>query len=100
MVAEGDSNRELTRLMTKAGRLQFIMLMAVFLGFVAVGRPFVILWAGGKEQFAVDYPVALLLFASTIVPPSSLWGWRSSGPRICTGSGPGSIWPPPPSMWG
>ena len=67
MVAEGDSNRELTRLMTKAGRLQFIMLMAVFLGFVAVGRPFVILWAGGKEQFAVDYPVALLLFASTIV---------------------------------
>ena len=26
-----------------------------------------ILWAGGKEQFAVDYPVALLLFASTIV---------------------------------
>ena len=67
MVAEGDSNRELTRLMTKAGRLQFIMLMAVFLGFVAVGRPFVILWAGGKEQFVVDYPVALLLFASTIV---------------------------------
>ena len=67
MVAEGDSNRELTRLMTKTGRLQFIMLMAVFLGFVAVGRPFVILWAGGKEQFAVDYPVALLLFASTIV---------------------------------
>lgn len=53
--------------MTKAGRLQFIMLMAVFLGFVAVGRPFVILWAGGKEQFSVDYPVALLLFASTIV---------------------------------
>lgn len=53
--------------MTKAGRLQFIMLMAVFLGFVAVGRPFVILWVGGKEQFAVDYPVALLLFASTIV---------------------------------
>ena len=43
MVAEGDSNRELTRLMTKTGRLQFIMLMAVFLGFVAVGRPFVIL---------------------------------------------------------
>ncbi len=48
MVAEGDSNRELTRLMTKTGRLQFIMLMAVFLGFVAVGRPFVILWAGCK----------------------------------------------------
>lgn len=67
MVASGEPNRELTKLMAKAGRLQFIMLMAVFLGFVAVGQPFVVLWAGGKEQFAVDYPVALLLFASTIV---------------------------------
>ena len=86
--------------MTKAGRLQFIMLMAVFLGFVAVGRPFVILWAGGKEQFSVDYPVALLLFASTIVSAIQFVGWRSSGPRTCIASGPGSIWVPPPSTSG
>ena len=89
MVAEGDSNRELTRLMTKAGRLQFIMLMAVFLGFVAVGRPFVILWAGGKEQFAVDYPVALLLFASTIV---------SRHPVCGAGDPPGQEYAPVPGL--
>ena len=41
MVASNTPTRELGRLMTRAGRLQFIMLMCVFLGFVAVGRPFV-----------------------------------------------------------
>ncbi len=51
--------RELGRLMTRAGRLQFIMLMCVFLGFVAVGRPFVVLWAKGDASFAIDYPVAI-----------------------------------------
>ena len=54
-------------LMTRAGRLQFIMLMCVFLGFVAVGRPFVVLWAKGDASFAIDYPVAILLFLSTIM---------------------------------
>ncbi len=53
--------------MTRAGRLQFIMLVCVFLGFVAVGRPFVVLWAKGDASFAIDYPVAILLFLSTIM---------------------------------
>ena len=35
MVASNTPTRELGRLMTRAGRLQFIMLMCVFLGFVA-----------------------------------------------------------------
>ena len=67
MVASNTPTRELGRLMTRAGRLQFIMLMCVFLGFVAVGRPFVVLWAKGDASFAIDYPVAILLFLSTIM---------------------------------
>lgn len=67
MVAEKQSNKELTKLFTKAGRLQFILLACIFLGFVAVGQTFVVLW-GGDEQFRVDYIVTLLLFASTIIP--------------------------------
>ena len=55
MVASNTPTRELGRLMTRAGRLQFIMLMCVFLGFVAVGRPFVVLWAKGDASFAIDY---------------------------------------------
>ena len=67
MVAEKQSNKELTKLLTKAGRLQFILLACIFLGFVAVGETFVVLW-GGDEQFRVDYIVTLLLFASIILP--------------------------------
>lgn len=67
MVAENQPNRELTKLMSKAGRLQFILLALIFLGFVAVGQAFVVLW-GGDEQFAVDYGATLLLFASTLLP--------------------------------
>ena len=67
MVAQNQPNRELTKLLTKAGRLQFILLACIFLGFVAVGETFVVLW-GGAEQFRVDYVVTLLLFASIIIP--------------------------------
>ena len=67
MVAENQSNKALTKLFTKAGRLQFILLACIFLGFVAVGETFVVLW-GGAEQFRVDYIVTLLLFASIIIP--------------------------------
>ena len=34
--------------------------MAVFLGFIAVGRPFVIRWGGG-DRFNVSYPIAIIL---------------------------------------
>lgn len=67
MVAEHRPKKELTQLMVKAGRLQFMLLVCIFLGFVAVGQPFVVFWGGG-EQFRVDYVVTLLLFASTLLP--------------------------------
>ena len=53
--------RALDALFTKVGRLQFILLGGIFLGFVAIGQSFVVLWGGG-EQFRVDYWTALLLF--------------------------------------
>ena len=67
MVAENRPMKELTKLMSRAGRLQFMLLACIFLGFVAVGEPFVVLW-GGAEQFRVDYVVTLLLFLSTMLP--------------------------------
>ena len=67
LVAEGRPMRELDALFTKVGRLQFILLGCIFWGFVAVGRPFVMLWGGG-EEFAVDYFTTLLLFFATIWP--------------------------------
>lgn len=59
IVASSDDNRELTRLMTKVGRIQYIILALILIGFIFLGRPFIGLWAGaGKEQ---AYDVALLL---------------------------------------
>ena len=61
LVAEGASMRELDALFTRVGRLQFILLSCIFLGFVAIGQSFVVLWGGG-EQFRIDYWTTLLLF--------------------------------------
>ena len=47
------------------GRLQFIFLGGILLGFVAVGQSFVVLW-GGDAKFSVDYAVTLLLFGATL----------------------------------
>lgn len=65
LVAEGAPMRRLDALFTKVGRLQFILLYGIFLGFVAIGQRFVVLWGGG-EAFAVDYWTTLLLFFATL----------------------------------
>ena len=65
IVAEKKPIRELDRLFIRVGRLQFIFLGGILLGFVAVGQAFVVLW-GGDAKFSVDYAVTLLLFGATL----------------------------------
>lgn len=65
LVAENAPMRKLDALFTRVGRLQFILLACIFLGFVAIGQSFVVLW-GGSEIFAIDYWTALLLFFSCL----------------------------------
>ena len=65
IVASSNDNRELTGLMTKVGRIQYIILMLILTGFVFLGRPFIGLWAGkGKDD---AYAVALLLMVPVTV---------------------------------
>ena len=65
IVASSDDNRELTRLMSKVGRIQYIILALILTGFIFFGKPFIALWAGkGKEQ---AYAVALLLMVPVTV---------------------------------
>ena len=66
IVAGSDNNLELTRLMTKVGRIQFVILAVVLTGFVFFGRPFIRLWAGAGYDQA--YYVALLLMVPMSVP--------------------------------
>ena len=66
LVAENAPMRTLDALFTKVGRLQFILLGGIFLGFVAIGQSFVVLWGGG-EQFRIDYWTALLLVLALLL---------------------------------
>lgn len=66
IVAGSDDTSELTGLMTRVGRIQFLILALVITGFVFFGRPFIRLWAGaGYEQ---AYEVAFLLMLPVTVP--------------------------------
>ena len=67
LVAENAPMRQLDALFTRVGRLQFILLGGIFLGFVAIGQSFVVLWGGG-EQFRVDYWTAMLLLFACLWP--------------------------------
>ena len=65
IVADSDDNQALTNLMTKVGRIQYIILALILTGFVFFGKPFIGLWAGaGKDQ---AYDVALLLMVPVTV---------------------------------
>ncbi len=66
IVAERQSDWELTKLFTRIGRIQFIIVALVLTGFVFFGKPFVSLWAG--EGYERTYYVTLLLIVPVTVP--------------------------------
>lgn len=66
IVATSDDNRELTKLFTKVGRVQFIILALILTGFIFFGQPFMIFWGG--EGYADSYYIALWLILPVTVP--------------------------------
>ncbi|MCI6375589.1 MAG: oligosaccharide flippase family protein [Clostridiales bacterium] len=66
IVARGEGDDALTRLFTRVGRVQFLLLMLVMTGFIFVGRPFVQAWGG--DNYAAAYPIALMLMIPTTIP--------------------------------
>ena len=66
IVARGEDDMQLTRLFTRVGRIQFMLLMLVLTGFVFVGEPFIEAWGGGEYEGA--FPIALLLMGPVTVP--------------------------------
>ena len=66
IVAESDDNEQLTKLFTKVGRIQFIVLGLILSGFVFLGKPFIDVWAG--DGYGASYNVALLLIIPVTVP--------------------------------
>lgn len=66
IVAESDDNEQLTKLFTKVGRIQFIVLGLILSGFIFLGKPFINVWAG--DIYDASYYVALLLIIPVTVP--------------------------------
>lgn len=66
IVAESNDDSALTKLFTKVGRVQFIIMALILSGFVFFGRPFIEFWAGNGYEDA--YYVTLLLIAPVTIP--------------------------------
>ena len=66
LVARGAGLDEVTGLMTRVGRVQFIIMALVLSGLVFFGKPFVYLWAG--PDYIKAYHIILLLCCPVVVP--------------------------------
>ncbi|XOQ25470.1 MAG: Polysaccharide biosynthesis protein [Mitsuokella multacida] len=66
MVTNKASAKELTELMTRIGRLQYLVVGYIFVMFILVGKEFIELWAG--PAYVSAYPIVLLLMAALLTP--------------------------------
>lgn len=66
IVASTDDNQELTSLLVRVGRIQFILLSMIATGFIFFGQPFINMWAG--RNYNGSYPIALLLVLPVTIP--------------------------------
>ena len=66
IVADSNDNILLTRLFTRIGRVQFIILSLICSSLIFFGRSFINLWAGPNYDGA--YPIALLLIIPVTIP--------------------------------
>ncbi|MGI6815833.1 oligosaccharide flippase family protein [Bacteroides sp. KG123] len=66
MVANNCSEREISDLFIKIGRIQYIIVSFILSGFILFGKEFIDIWAGPGYEDA--YMIALLFFISLSVP--------------------------------
>lgn len=66
LVAANNGDSELSRLFTKIGRVQFLLLSGVLLGLIFFGQAFIELWAG--KNYVAAYPIALILIIPVTIP--------------------------------
>lgn len=66
MVSQGATEKDVSDLFVRTGRIQFILISFILTGYILLGQPFVNLWAGSDYDQA--YFISLLFFLSTWVP--------------------------------
>ncbi|WP_321345494.1 oligosaccharide flippase family protein [uncultured Draconibacterium sp.] len=66
MSTRESSDKEISDLFIRTGRIQFTILSIILFGFILFGQQFVVLWAG--SDYAETYIIALLLIVPLTVP--------------------------------
>ncbi len=66
MVAKGGSDRAISDLFIRTGRIQYIVMSFILSAFVVFGRPFIRLWAGADYDEA--FAISLLFFFALLIP--------------------------------
>ena len=66
MVAKGNSEKEISNLFIRTGRIQYLIMAFILTGFILFGKQFVVLWAGSGYEEA--YYISLLFFIPLTVP--------------------------------
>lgn len=66
MITDKVSNSELTKMFVKIGRLQYILLSAILIGFTFFGKEFIILWVG--EKYNESFFIALWIMIPLTIP--------------------------------
>jgi O-antigen/teichoic acid export membrane protein len=66
IVAKGNSDKELTDLFTRIGRVQFIIMSLMLSGLYIFGKAFIGMWAG--EEYIDAYYILMILITPLIVP--------------------------------
>ena len=66
MVARNQSDKEISDLFIRTGRLQCIVMALILSGFIVFGKYFIELWAG--QDYAVSYIITLIFFVALFIP--------------------------------
>lgn len=66
MITQGVSEREISDLFVKTGRIQYLIMAFILVSFILFGRSFINLWAG--HSYVEAYKIALLFFVPVTVP--------------------------------
>lgn len=66
MVANNASDNELSQIMIKIGRVQYVVMALILSGFALYGQAFINLWAG--PNYSDAYPIVLLVMVPATIP--------------------------------
>ena len=66
MISKGATDKEMSDLFIRTGRIQYIIMALILTGFILFGKKFIELWAG--TEYSQAYYICLLFFITTCIP--------------------------------